>query len=168
MDPGFAAQTRDRLLAKMEQEHKRTLAVIEHLPEDRLDYTPHPQLRPFGEMAAHIYRAGDFFVGFVDPAGESPGGPEAKPAPPATKPELLSECVRLHRELVARIGALTPEGLVQEVPFLELGTFPAIQFLELNLNHIIHHRAQLAVYLRMMGAKVPAIYGDSRDYPLFG
>jgi uncharacterized damage-inducible protein DinB len=41
--------------------------------------------------------------------------------------------------------------------------FPAIAFIQLALNHTVHHRGQLSMYLRPMGAKVPSIYGESYD-----
>jgi Uncharacterized protein conserved in bacteria len=49
------------------------------------------------------------------------------------------------------------------VDFRGLFKFPAVNFLQVGLNHSIHHRGQLTMYLRPMGAKVPSIYGESYD-----
>jgi len=53
--------------------------------------------------------------------------------------------------------------LVKAVDFRGLFQLPAVAFIQLSLNHSIHHRGQLSMYLRPMGAKVPAIYGESYD-----
>ena len=57
----------------------------------------------------------------------------------------------------------TPAQLLNLVEFRGMFTWPAIRFLSLGLNHSIHHRGQLSTYLRPMGGKVPAIYGESYD-----
>jgi uncharacterized damage-inducible protein DinB len=55
------------------------------------------------------------------------------------------------------------DELVKIIDFRGLFQLPAIAFLQIGLNHSIHHRGQLSMYLRPMGAKVPSIYGESYD-----
>ncbi len=62
-----------------------------------------------------------------------------------------------------KLKALTPEQLTNMVDFRGLFQLPAVMYLEFASNHSIHHRGQLSAYLRAMGSKVPAIYGDSYD-----
>jgi uncharacterized damage-inducible protein DinB len=52
---------------------------------------------------------------------------------------------------------------VQTIDFRGILQFPAVVFVTIGLNHTIHHRGQLSMYLRPMGAKVPSIYGESYD-----
>jgi uncharacterized damage-inducible protein DinB len=61
-----------------------------------------------------------------------------------------------------------PEQLTTPVDFLGAFNFPAVLYLSFVNNHSIHHRGQLSVYLRPMGAKVPSIYGGSADEPWTG
>ena len=57
----------------------------------------------------------------------------------------------------------TPEQLMRVVDFRGMLQMPAVSYLLLGLRHTIHHRGQLSSYLRCMGAKVPAMYGESYD-----
>jgi uncharacterized damage-inducible protein DinB len=61
------------------------------------------------------------------------------------------------------LNKLSGEQLVKMVDFRGMFQRPAVIFLQIGLNHSIHHRGQLSTYLRPMGGKVPAIYGESYD-----
>jgi len=69
------------------------------------------------------------------------------------------------RRGVARVAALTPEQLLTPVEFFGVFNLPAVLYLGFLNNHSIHHRGELATYLRPMGSKVPSIYGGSYDEP---
>ncbi|MBZ5651977.1 MAG: DinB family protein, partial [Acidobacteriia bacterium] len=62
-----------------------------------------------------------------------------------------------------KLEGLSGEPLVRMIDFRGMFQLPAVGFIQLALNHTIHHRGQLSVYLRPMGAKVPSIYGESYD-----
>ena len=68
----------------------------------------------------------------------------------------------------ARVGikAAPDDALVKVVDFRGIFQLPAVAFLQSSMHHVIHHRGQLSTYLRPMGAKVPAIYGESYDSAL--
>jgi len=63
------------------------------------------------------------------------------------------------------VQAMTAEQLLTPVDFYGVMTAPVFRFLLFANNHSIHHRGQLAAYLRPMGSKVPSIYGGSADVP---
>jgi uncharacterized damage-inducible protein DinB len=65
----------------------------------------------------------------------------------------------------ARVAALSAEQLLTPVNFMGAFNFPAAFYLAFLNNHSIHHRGELATYLRPMGSKVPSIYGGSYDEP---
>jgi uncharacterized damage-inducible protein DinB len=68
---------------------------------------------------------------------------------------------------VQRLRSASAESMAREVDFF--GTkMPAVAFLSVAMNHGVHHRGQLAAYLRPMGSKVPSIYGGSADEPMTG
>jgi uncharacterized damage-inducible protein DinB len=62
-----------------------------------------------------------------------------------------------------KLEAVSGESLTKMIDFRGMFQLPAAAFLQLALNHTIHHRGQLSMYLRPMGAKVPSIYGESYD-----
>jgi uncharacterized damage-inducible protein DinB len=61
------------------------------------------------------------------------------------------------------LESLSSEHLIKVIDFRGVFQMPAVRFLGVLLHHTIHHRGQLTVYLRPMGAKVPALYGESYD-----
>jgi uncharacterized damage-inducible protein DinB len=65
-----------------------------------------------------------------------------------------------------QVAKLSPESWARPLPFFEIYNLPAVMYLQFMLSHTIHHRGQLAAYLRPMGAKVPSIYGGSFDEPM--
>jgi uncharacterized damage-inducible protein DinB len=69
---------------------------------------------------------------------------------------------------LAELKALPADKLTRVVDFFGMMQMPAVAFLGFANNHSIHHRGQLAAYLRPMGSKVPAIYGGSADEPMQG
>src|SRR5207245_557917 len=64
---------------------------------------------------------------------------------------------------IERLKQLTGDQLVRIIDFRGIFQFPAVIYAQLGLSHSIHHRGQLSMYLRPMGAKVPSIYGESYD-----
>jgi uncharacterized damage-inducible protein DinB len=58
---------------------------------------------------------------------------------------------------------LSNDELLKIVDFRGMMQLPAVMFLGLMLHHSVHHRGQLSMYLRPMGAKVPSMYGESYD-----
>ena len=65
--------------------------------------------------------------------------------------------------LLDRLKALPDDALTKPIDFRGQFTLPAVSFVRFILNHTIHHRGQLSMYLRPMGAAVPSIYGESFD-----
>jgi len=64
---------------------------------------------------------------------------------------------------VDKLQQLNPDRLIVPIDFRGLFRFPAVTYVHLAVTHSIHHRGQLSMYLRPMGAKVPSIYGESYD-----
>ncbi len=165
MTPQEAAALRDKLLDTLNADHKGMCAVIEHVPDEKLTYTPHDGLRPFAELAHHIYGTNLWFGGIMK-AGKAEFGETPTVDVPTTKAALLDACNGMHEQMLGLSKSLSGEQLAKPIAFFNYGEFPAVTFLEWSHDHLIHHRGQLTTYLRIMGAKVPALMGDSIDYPL--
>jgi uncharacterized damage-inducible protein DinB len=85
------------------------------------------------------------------------------------EPKTVAELVQWYdtnlKRAIDRVRSMSPEQLCTPVDFYGVFNFPAVFYLNFVNNHSIHHRGQLAVYLRPMGSKVPSIYGGSADEP---
>jgi uncharacterized damage-inducible protein DinB len=139
-------------LPNIQTEHATTKRVIEAIPLDKGDYRPDPVSKSALELAWHIVAAENRFL-----SGICTG---AFDFTPLNRPDSINNS--------AKIAAWFDETFnanIKQVAGLSGEQFqlPAVSFLTLSQNHSIHHRGQLSTYLRPMGAKVPAIYGESYD-----
>jgi uncharacterized damage-inducible protein DinB len=80
-----------------------------------------------------------------------------------TIPEVVAFYNETFAKNLAALKSMSGEQAAKIVDFRGLMQLPAVSFLTFNMHHVVHHRGQLSVYLRPMGAKVPAIYGESYD-----
>lgn len=147
----------DFLLGEIEQEFATTKTVLAAVPADRTSYKPSEKCRNALDLASHIAAAETFFLrGVIDGKFEWQQ-PDFK-----TPAEAKSYYEKTVPDLIAQARALPASKLATNIKF---GPFeqPAVTYLSMELRHGVHHRGQLAAYLRPMGAKVPAIYGPSGD-----
>ena len=161
-----AAQSQSILpifLSNMENEYKTTKRVISAVPQDKCEYKPDPKSMSARELAFHIAGADIFFMDSVlNGKFDMSGG---QPATPPTIAEILKWYETNYNDRVAKLKTLAADKLAQPVKAFGAMEAPAVMYLNMMLMHTSHHRGQLSVYLRPMGAKVPAIYGGSADEP---
>ena len=159
MTPDTAKTLLDFLLPQVRQEFQVTRKVLAAVPAAACGYKPSERCMSALELANHIAGSEAFFLNGVLHGAFAAGDDEhAKATTPA---EVLAFYDTLPG-LIDEIGKLPAEKLAQDVTFYQW-TQPAITFLQLHLKHNVHHRGQLAAYLRPMGSKVPSIYGPSAD-----
>ena len=165
MSPFTPEQARTVLavdLKLLAMERKVTSAVIAAIPPDRVDYTPDAVTRSAIELAWHIVMAEERFLSAVE-TGAFDFTPRPRPdtvRTPADVNAWWDERLPGHLE---RLQALSDAELTKPIDFRGQFTQPAVSFVRFILNHTIHHRGQLSMYLRPMGAAVPSIYGESFD-----
>ena len=152
-------------LASVRTEHPLTRKVIEAIPLDQGDYRPDPISKSALELAWHIAAAERRFLDAVA-AGEFDLSPAPRPESIKNSADLGAWYGDMFAQKSAPLDQLTAAQLSKMVDFRGLFQLPAVAFLQFMLNHSVHHRGQLSVYLRPMGAKVPAIYGESYDSAL--
>jgi len=150
----------------IENESVATRKVIAAVPADNRDYKPDAKSRTAWEIATHIATSDMWFADCILNGDFAWTGEPPMPAE-FTDPGAVA---RWHEQRLAeklgQIRALSPDHLLKETDFF--GTKgPVVTFLMAFNNHQIHHRGQLAAYLRASGSKVPAIYGISADENLF-
>jgi uncharacterized damage-inducible protein DinB len=149
-------------LKMLAMERPITSAVIAAIPPDQADYTPDPVTRSAIELAWHIVMAEDRFLSAVA-NGAFDFTPRPRPdtvRTPADVNAWWDERLPGHLE---RLKALSDEALTKPIDFRGQFVQPAVSFLRFILDHTIHHRGQLSMYLRPLGAAVPSIYGESFD-----
>jgi len=163
LTPEFALGLRAVMLDGFKREAETTKRVIAAIPDAKSSYKPDPHARNAQELAWHLANSDiQFLEGIADLKF-------AMGTAPADKPTDIAGIVawydrNLQRNL-ARVEALTGEQLLTPVNFAGVFNMPAVFYLGFLNNHSIHHRGELATYLRPMGSKVPSIYGGSYDEP---
>jgi len=149
-------------LPTVKNEHRATRSVIEAIPQTNLDYRPDPNSRTAMELAWHIVTAEHrFYSGIV--AGAFDFSPIHRPENIQTAAQIGQWYGDSFAKNFEAFGKLSSEHLLKSLDFRGMFQMPAIAFLNFSLNHTIHHRGQLSTYLRAMGGRIPAIYGESYD-----
>lgn len=152
----------------LEMEAKTTAKVLAAVPDDRRDYKPDDKSRTAWELATHLATSDVWFIDSII-AGRFDYDPEVEKRTAAQFRGVKDVVDYYEREFPARLKqlrALPPEKLTQVVDFFGMFKWPSASYLGFANNHSIHHRGQLASYLRAMGSKVPSIYGGSADEPM--
>jgi uncharacterized damage-inducible protein DinB len=157
----------DMLIPEYDHEMSNTRRVLERVPAEHLGWQPHPKSRSLGQLAGHLAALpalGTFFLtqDSLDIA--------ALPTPP--DPGSTQEILDAFDQNVARLRELiaqTDDATLMQPWTLKNGgqvvmTLPRLAVLRGSLlNHSIHHRGQLTVYLRLNDRPLPAIYGPTAD-----
>jgi uncharacterized damage-inducible protein DinB len=158
----------ESLLPEFDHEMASTRKLLERVPADRLGWKPHPKSKTLGELATHVTELARWGLRFEKDAFQI--GSEKAPAM-ASATEYVTrfdENVRGSRAAIAR----TPDAAMQEEFTVVRPTgeiffkVPRQSVLRgVLLNHLIHHRGQLTVYLRQNDVALPGMYGPTADEP---
>ena len=157
------------LIAEYERETANTRKLLEALPENAdFAWKPHDKSMPLGRLAAHVSDTNGDWAMHTLSRDRLDWNPEMNPATPANKKDLLARFEKQVGEVKPVLAAMTPEKWDSNWKFVA-GDQTWIDDNKYNVwrtwvvNHLIHHRAQLGVYLRLLGQKVPGTYGPSAD-----
>jgi uncharacterized damage-inducible protein DinB len=157
-----AVGAREIALTNLRMEHAVTRRVIDAIPLDKGDYSPDAVTKSAIDLAWHIVAAEHRFLDAVV-TGIFDYGNTGRPAELKTSADISNWYAGVFDDDVKRVAAVGAEQLARPIDFRGIITLPAVSFLLIGLKHSIHHRGQLSMYLRPMGAKVPSIYGESYD-----
>jgi uncharacterized damage-inducible protein DinB len=155
---GYCAMTLDGIL----REAEITKKVIAAVPDAASNYKHDPNGRTAKELAWHLANTDVQFLDGIADLKFTMANPEHKPQ---TSAEVVAWYDENMKRGVARVAKMTPDQLMTPVSFAGVFNLPAVLYLGFLNNHSIHHRGELATYLRPMGSKVPSIYGGSYDEP---
>lgn len=158
------------LLTEYDQEMANTRKALERVPTDKWDWKPHPKSGSLGWMASHIATLPHFAVTTVKTSEfEIEGSVRPKVDSPSDLLRVFDEQRQKGRDAIASIS----DEQLRETWTLKwkgktLFSLPKYNVIRVMcFNHIIHHRAQLTMYLRTLDVAVPALYGPSADEQTF-
>ncbi len=156
------------LFPDLDAELEATRRILERVPDGQDDWRPHEKSMTLGELASHVAELPGFAVMMLtqDEVNFDPPGPS--PSKLQTTAERLATFEKLSGELRDLIGGLTWDRAFGEWQMriggkVVLSGARAELVRRMGLTHIAHHRAQLGVYLRLLGVPIPGSYGPSAD-----
>jgi len=157
----------DRLLAEFDHAMTATRKILEQAPEDRFDWKPHTKSYSLGALATHVATLPGWGVDTLMKTEYDIAAEQPLSAPTSTTELLTIFDKNVAATRSALVGKTDEELLVmwtlkqgEKVIF----SMPRAGFLRsFVLSHLIHHRGQLSVYLRLLDVPVPSIYGPSAD-----
>ena len=161
-----------QLLAELDREAPRTRRVLERVPSGRDDWKPHDKSMPLARLAGLVASMPSWVSLIVnqDELDLTPPGGGRFQMPSVTE---LADVLETHIASARQaLSATTDEFLFGTKWSLRAGgqvvmSEPRHVVLRDTINHLAHHRGQLTVYLRLLDAPVPAVYGPSADDPRF-
>jgi uncharacterized damage-inducible protein DinB len=162
----------DLLLAELDREAVGIRKTLEHVPEGKNDWKPHPRSMPLGSLATTVATIPawlEMVVNMDELDINPPGGSRYRPTGWKTRRDLLDQfeaSLKKGREVLQKTTddhLLNTKWRMLAAGKLmsEQSRYEAVR--DGVLNHMAHHRGQLTVYLRLNDEKVPAIYGPSAD-----
>lgn len=164
----------ESLLPEFDHEMANTRKTLERVPDDKFDWKPHEKSFAMGALAGHLANLPSW--GSLTVASDSfdmaPEGQPLKAPALSSGKEVLAKFDENVAATRAAIAGASDADLFKPWTLMSNGntilTMPKIAVLRsFVMNHLIHHRAQLGVYLRLNDIPVPSIYGPSADESAF-
>ena len=155
-------------IAEIKHEAASTRKMLEHVPLDKGDYKPHEKSMTLSRLAVHVAELPGW-IGMAMGADELDlAAMNYKPAQPTTTAELLAVLDKNVEIAVAALENSTNEDFgkmwtLRHGENVHFSIPKAAVVRSFALSHLYHHRGQLSVYLRMLDAYVPGMYGPSKS-----
>jgi uncharacterized damage-inducible protein DinB len=161
----------ESLLPEFDEEMRKTRIALERVPAGRNDFAPHPKSMPMGRLAPHVAQLASFGVSVLTTPEFDFAKGSYKPLPLESAAQLVKVFDEGSAQARAALASLPDSAWTENWKLLANGKqiFSGQRFLayrQMYLNHLVHHRAQLGVYLRLNEKPVPATYGPSADETL--
>jgi uncharacterized damage-inducible protein DinB len=158
---------KDGLLADFDHEMGTTRRLLERVPDERLSWKPHAKSMSLGGLATHLSYIPHWGETILADAAFDLAAAPPTPAEKASRAEILEafdQTCRRTRAMMDRTDAEYQALWTLKRSGHQVFSMPRVAaFRSFVLHHVIHHRGQLSVYLRLNDVAVPAIYGPSAD-----
>jgi len=158
----------DLLLLEFDEEAKKTRALLERVPI-KADFRPHAKSMPLGKLAPHVAELAGFGHTILTTPELDFGSGPPRVRPPFESGQQLVRAFDEGADKVRTVLKNTADSAWNEswkLSFRGKPIFSGSRFLayrQMFMNHLVHHRAQLGVYLRLNDVPLPATYGPSAD-----
>ncbi|HEY9429815.1 MAG TPA: DinB family protein [Gemmatimonadaceae bacterium] len=158
----------DTLFADLDQEFATTRRVLERYPDAHADWRPHEKSMSLVELAAHVANLPHFGENIAESSEFDFATTPYTPPTARTRSEILDLFDKKSVAARKAIDSLDADAMrtnwkLRAGDTIYASGTRAYQLRRLMLSHIIHHRAQLTVYYRLLGVPVPSVYGPSAD-----
>jgi len=158
------------LLLDFDPEIDSTRRTLERIPENDPQWKPHPKSMAIGRLALHVARLPEFWTRILTTSELNMAHEKFPDIIFESTAHLLSELERTAGEAKSQTAKASDDHLraTWKLSFGDRVIFEAPRMLlyrTVFLNHVVHHRAQLGVYLRLLNLPVPGLYGPSADEP---
>jgi uncharacterized damage-inducible protein DinB len=161
---------KDLLLPEFDQELRKTRVVLERIPYalDKHDFKPHEKSMPLAKLAAHTAQMPAFLSIILSTPEYDYGKSKTKPLVMQSRAQLLAAFDKFSAEAHALLENMTDRAMHEtwKLAFNGHSIYDGSRYFAIRtmfFNHLVHHRAQLGVYLRLNDIAVPATYGASAD-----
>jgi uncharacterized damage-inducible protein DinB len=158
----------ETLAAELRQEARTTRRVLERVPEASFDWKPHEKSMTLGRLAAHVAELPELIIPALTRDEFDFASGDFKPFNPTSSAELLEKFDRNITAVAELLQGQPDERMGEkwklrngEQVLFEMPRAAVVRFV--GLNHVVHHRGQLSVYLRLLDVPLPSIYGPSAD-----
>ena len=162
------------LLSEFNREVEKSRKALQNVPDDKYEWKPHERSMQFGYLIAMVATIPSWVAMQVNQPSldiAPADGSKVQMEPMKTSAALLAQLDKTAAEARAALEGTTDEHLRTNWQLKVRGNVvmeaPRFDMIQDTLNHWVHHRGQATVYLRLMGAKVPALYGPSADEQRF-
>ncbi len=161
----------ESLAAELKQEAATTRRLLERLPEDKFEWRPHEKSMTLGRLAGHVAELPSLLAPVISADGLDFASGQYKPFNATSVAEILEKFDKNIADAVEGLNGLddsraldkwrlsSGERVIFEGPRASVAR-------GLVFNHVLHHRGQLSVYLRLLDVPLPSIYGPTADEPM--
>ncbi len=157
-----------KFINELKRESASTERVFENIPDEKFGWKPHEKSMSCGALANHISQLTAWIVPIIQTESMDFSVPNSQPKPAENQAELLQNQKNYVVNALAALENATDETLLGNWKLQHgervIFDMPRINVLRyIVMNHSIHHRGQLTVYLRLNDLPVPGLYGPSAD-----
>ena len=156
------------MLKEIEYEGQQTKKMLERVPFDKFDWKPHDKSRPLGKLATHVAEIPRWTSRILSSSEFDFATFKPTPSEINSTNDLVKLSEDILQKALSDLQAASDEELMSiwtakrgEQIFFQLPKAAAIR--SFAMNHLVHHRGQLSVYLRLLDIPVPGMYGPSAD-----
>lgn len=156
-----------RLIKELQQEAVKNKTMLERIPEPKLSWKPHEKSMTIGRLGMHIAELPKWIARCLTTKEYDMGTAPYNPNIPSTHAQIMAEFESQFNNAVKVLETASDSVLSESWKFRKgdkvIYEMPRAEVVRRQMNHIIHHRGQLSVYLRLVDVPVPGTFGPSAD-----